>query len=223
MNINKTLSISDKLAAFEDSFWNEHVPAFDSTKNELTAVHPNSTHSYITDLNQIAQHVNTLSKPIYKEIDKFYGFFRNIEKINELVQQQENPVFIDTNSFCLALRPSSAELTGRVWAVQVSDYLWPEAVMKPFKKILGTQEKAPGFSFTLHFSLGEMVRPHSYNLNWKYNDIAVITPLSELTEKLAGIYPYDSFMENGKFRPKQSSLFQKTYMCRTFTLRRALK
>lgn len=203
MNLNKPLSISDKLASFDDSFWNDHIPAFDINKNELTAVHPQSTHFYITDLTQIAQQVNTLSKPIYQEIDKFYSLFRNIEKINKFIQQQQKFPLIDTNSFCRALRPSSQELKSRLWAVHVSDYLWPDAVMTPFIKKLGTQVKEQGHSITVHFSLGEMVRPHSNYLNWKYRDVAVITPLSELTGKLAGIYPYDSFIHGEwKISPK---------------------
>lgn len=197
------LSISHKYEVFDENFWNDHIPAFDPKKNKLTTVNANFQGLLVTDLEEIAKHVNRLAKPIFTEVDKFYNCFRNIEKINDLMQSKGSNLLIDTKPFCLALRPSFKELKKNLWAVHVSDHLWQDAIIKPFIKKLGSKKHVQGISLTVHLTLGEMVRPHSYIHNWKYRQFAIITPLSELYHKLIGIYPYDSYIHGEwKITPK---------------------
>lgn len=205
-----TLSISKKYYSFNEDFWEKNIPAYDNHKHKLTSVSSTYQGPLITESEKIAQYVNSLVLPIQRNIEKFYNCFKNIEKINGLFKEKHQNPLIDIKSLNLCLRPSSGELKERLWAVHVSDYLWPDGVMRPFLKTLGSIERDIDLSFTIHFSLGEMVRPHDKIFNWKYRDIAILTPLGELTEKLAGIYPYDSFIHGEwKISPKSILIIKK--------------
>ena len=201
-----TLSISRKYHTFQEEDWNNYIPAFDTNKNKLTVIETSASTSLITDLKSIAQHVNNLVKPLYREVNTFYRCFKNIERINDLIQKsldKEKTSLIDLKPFCLALRPSISELQKSLWAVHVSDYLWPDAIIKPFSKQLSTQERSQGISLTVHFTLGEMVRPHNRIHTWKFRRIAILTPLSEIWNQLVSIYSYDTFIHGQwKISPK---------------------
>lgn len=189
------LILEDKYHFFDPDYWKNMIPAFDSRNHELTIVPLGYEGTLVTNLEQIAQNVNSLAKPIYRSINIFYNIFRNIEKINELIKEKNQVTLINTNEFIFCLRPTAHELKERLWAIHVSDYLWPDAVMTPVQKTLGTMDLNPSLSsLTIHFSLGEMVRPHGLSYNWKYRDFAILTPLAEIMPQLAGIYPYDSFI-----------------------------
>jgi hypothetical protein len=189
-----TLYISRKYHEFEAPFWNEHVPAFDPVKGKLTARRVGEHGSLITDWEEITRRIAALQPPTYTSCATFYNCFKNIEHINGLAKASGTIKLIDTLPWQRSLKPSAEELKDKLWAVHVSDYLWPDAILKPFQKRLGSLKPAHNVSLTVHFSLGEMVRSHSEIYTWKYRNFAVLTPLSELVQQMVGIYPYDTFI-----------------------------
>ena len=188
------LKIKDQYHIYDSNLWDKNIPAFDVKNCELTTVPLGYFGPLVTDLEQIAQNINALVIPIYRSIDIFYHLFRNIEKINELIKFKDKKILINTQRFIPYLRPSSQELKEKLWAVHASDYLWPDGVMRPIQKALQINAPLPTISLTVHFTLGEMVRPHSTNLNWdKRCKFAILVPLADLPQ-LVNIHPYDSFI-----------------------------
>lgn len=190
-----TLTLSNKFSCYSESFWDSNLPAFNRHKNKLTAVRKETTKTDVTtDPDRIQFFVNALDKPIYKKIDKFYFNFKNIVKINEILNHRNSGYSIDLEAFRAALQPTCEELEKNILAIHVSDYLWVDAIVRPF---LGTAFgcSTPGIALTIHFSLGEMVRPHSKVHTWEERKFALITPLREIINKMVGLSPYDSFIQ----------------------------
>jgi hypothetical protein len=187
-----TLSISSSYYEVNDLF-NDRIPAFNPAKNKLTSVSKNETTLLITDICDIAKKVNSQSKPFFTNFKLFYCMFINLKNINAYIKKTfPNNQIIKLSSFSRNLMPSASELKDKIWAVHLTNYIYPDAIMRPFITIRSQTKKQEGIALLNHFSLGEMVRPHSRIQTWKDQPFALITTLRDITSQLVGIYPYDT-------------------------------
>jgi len=131
----------------------------------------------------------------FTTFDSFYGFY------------DENPNIKNIVNF---LRPSLDEFEKRVWAVHASNYLWPDAILKPYRRINGKMDKSEGINSTVHFSLGGLVAPHHGDMSWDDSLYAILTQLGNLISQLKGIYCYDSFI-NGMWKITSGSILIAPY------------
>lgn len=187
-----TLSISKKYYQEMGGFGTSLQPAFNAGKNKLTVVFNNHQCSDSRSLNGLIKRVNSLEKPYFYSINSFLHLIDKIDKINTLAKQAGLSETIDKQSFDDHLSPLVQELKERLAAVHVSNFLWPEAIIKPFFAQLGSDKPSPGISLSIHFSLGEMVRPHSHIYNWDFRKFAVVTPLKSILRQTVSIDPYDT-------------------------------
>jgi hypothetical protein len=96
------------------------------------------------------------------------------------------------------------ELERKLFAVHASDYFPKNGIIKVVDpKIRG---KGSYFRPTTHFSLGELVRPHTDDkCNWEQKKFAVITPLKDLIAQLLSLNFYDTYLL-GDFKLTKDSL-----------------
>jgi hypothetical protein len=188
-----SLSIHPCYFSDNQNAWDKNILAFDPAKNELTTC-LSPREGLIFDLTEIARYVNQLSKPVFDKIRPFYNCFKNMERINECIKQRGLSSKIDLDPFLKNFKPSAQELKDKIWAVHVTDYIWPDTIMRPFMNILGRHERASGLNYTVHFALGETVRAHSKIMTWKFRPYAVITPVKDLMDQMVGINPYDTIV-----------------------------
>jgi hypothetical protein len=92
--------------------------------------------------------------------------------------------------------PPLEELESKVYAVHTTPILPKNGILKAGARNIWDEKKwdkePPSFRPTLHFSLGEVVRPHS--VSWDENPYAVVTPLKSLTNQLVNVAPQDTFI-----------------------------
>jgi hypothetical protein len=85
-------------------------------------------------------------------------------------------------------RYDAETLSQRLFAVHATEYMPVNGVIS-----VGGDPK-PRFLPTLHFSLGEVVRPHSLAKAWEAMPYAVITTLKSLEPQLVNLMPYDTYI-----------------------------
>ena len=186
------LTISKKYYQETDGFGTSLLPAFDAGKNKLY-IDFNKSHSKgPCSLNVLIKRVNSLKKPYFYYINAFLHLIDKVDRINILARQAGLTETIDKQSFVDRLSPSVKDLKERLAAVHVSNFLWPEAIIKPYFAQLGSDKPTGGVSLSIHFSLGEMVRPHSHIYNWDFRKFAVVTPLKSILRQTVSIDPYDT-------------------------------
>jgi len=91
-----------------------------------------------------------------------------------------------------------SDIINKLHMVHASNYLWPDATLRPYSRIVGyeTNEVHETFNFrlTVHFSIGSLVPPHSKVITWEDCLFAIVTPMKNLLPQLASVYAYDSFI-----------------------------
>ena len=90
-----------------------------------------------------------------------------------------------------------------MWAVHASNIL-PKDTLEPIIGNFITKEAIPGISNTIHFSLGELVRPHS-GTSWEDRPFAIITPLSSIIDQAVNIFAHDTFI-TGKWKLRKETI-----------------
>ena len=104
-----------------------------------------------------------------------------------------NPLFGQLGEEALVgLHPQLQDLESKVWAVHVratapGDSLETRIAGQPLQGYVINRRP------TIHFSLGEMVQPHSKN-SWDDNKFAVLTQLGSLKEQMINLNAYDTFI-----------------------------
>jgi hypothetical protein len=185
------LSLSKKFFNQTDYLSDEYKIAFNPTKNKLTFYKAEKADKNIIDLQQIIKNVNELQKPVFSEITPYRNCYKKIKAINQSIDVEKMTI-IDLESFNKNFKPTSAELKEQIWAVHATNIL-PKDTLIPVIGNYLTQEIIPGISNTIHFSLGELVRPHS-NISWEARSFAVITPLNSIIDHTVNIFAYDTFV-----------------------------
>ncbi|MGL5264418.1 MAG: hypothetical protein ACRDAI_07640 [Candidatus Rhabdochlamydia sp.] len=201
------LSLSNKFFNQTDYLSNGYKIAFNPTKNKLTFYKAEKADKNITDLQQITKHVNELKKPIFTEVTPYRNCHKKIKAINQSIDTEKGTV-IDLESFNENFKPTSAELKEQIWAVHAARILPNEALI-PFianEDLSVNQQRGsdPGISNTIHFSLGELVRPHS-EISWEDHSFAVITPLNTIIDQAVNIFTHDTFII-GKWSLKKETV-----------------
>lgn len=196
------LSLSKKFFNQTDYLSEGYKIAFNPTKNKLTFYKAEKADKNITDLQQITKHVNELKKPIFTEITPYRNCHKKIKAVNQSIDVEKGTV-INLESFNENFKPTSAELKEQIWAVHATNIL-PKDTLTPVIGNYLTQEIIPGISNTIHFSLGELVRPHS-NISWEDRSFAVITPLNSIIDQTVNIFAYDTFI-TGNWKLKKETI-----------------
>ncbi len=105
-------------------------------------------------------------------------------------------VLLDSN---LSEIPTLDDLKTKLFAVHATDYFPVDWILRchadwwgGVDEKYGKWVKVPSFAPTLHFSLWELVRPHS-NGSWDDNKYAIVAPLWSLVPQLVNVMPYDTF------------------------------
>ncbi|MGB7129129.1 MAG: hypothetical protein WBD50_08595 [Candidatus Rhabdochlamydia sp.] len=192
------LSLSKKFFNETNYLSEGYKTAFNPTKNKLTFY---KADKHLTGLEQITKHVNELQKPIFSEITAYRNCHKKIKMINESIDAKK-ATLIDLESFDENFKPTSAELKEQIWAVHATNVL-PKDILTP--KILNlNQEIRSGISNTVHFSLGELVRPHS-DMSWEDRPFAIITPLNSIIDQVVNIFAHDTFI-TGNWRLKKETI-----------------
>lgn len=93
-----------------------------------------------------------------------------------------------------AFSPSAKTLGQRLFAVHATQYLPVDNAIQA--RLAGMELVQPEFDFrcTVHFALGELVRPVEGVMSWEEFPFAVVTPLVELLPQLINLNCYDSFI-----------------------------
>ena len=92
--------------------------------------------------------------------------------------------------------PSLASLREKLFAVHATDTLPARGVFKAGAQHIDREKRGKepaSFRPTIHFSLGEMVRPHGRS-SWEEKPYAVVLPLKELESQLVNVAPHDTFI-----------------------------
>lgn len=100
-------------------------------------------------------------------------------------------------------RPSLQELEHRIYAVHATNFFPEDGVIRAgASDISGPSARVgddpPSFRPTVHFSLGELVRPHGQH-SWEDRKHAVLLPLGALKKQLVNVNTYDTYVL-GDFR-----------------------
>ncbi len=104
--------------------------------------------------------------------------------------------------------PSLKLLREKMFAVHATDLVPQGGVMVAGARAIDPEkaDKEPAsFRPTLHFALGEMVRPHGRS-SWEEKKYAVVLPLKDLEPQLTNVAPHDSFIL-GNFRIPEGAIF----------------
>lgn len=184
------LQISPKLFVPQPSLGVTEHPCFHIETNKLTLKGGPISGKYLTTLSEIIEKINLCAKPQFSHLESFQQLMLNLKKINVL--HPSHPIRL--KDFCLQLSPVSTELEDKIWAVHASTYLWPDAVLRPYGRSLNSQKQGKGLALTIHFSLGEMVRPHSLWMTWEQCDFVLLTPLKNILKQTLNISPHDTYI-----------------------------
>lgn len=104
----------------------------------------------------------------------------------------------------LSAAPDVETLTSRIYAVHATRMLPSQGILTTG---LGNtlDPLFPDFRCTLHFSLGEMVRPVEGVISWEDCPFALVTPLKTLIPQLINVNCYDTFIL-GDFQLQETSI-----------------
>lgn len=105
-------------------------------------------------------------------------------------------------------KPSVEELREKMFAVHATDTIPSNGFLKA-----GAQHRDPdqrskepaSFRPTIHFALGELVRPHG-RASWEDKPFAVVLPLKSLEPQMTNLAPHDTFIV-GDFRLPPGAIF----------------
>ncbi len=110
-------------------------------------------------------------------------------------------LFSATLSFpCLATDLPEETIAQKLYAVHVTRRLPQDGILHAGiggkESLVGPipEELFPDFRCTVHFSLGEMVRPVEGVISWEDCPFAVVTPLSEILPQTINLNCYDTFI-----------------------------
>ncbi|WP_059360143.1 hypothetical protein [Parachlamydia acanthamoebae] len=226
------LTLSKKFHQSQDYLALGYKPVFNPTKNKLTFRKKCKTHD-ISNLKMMVAKINALTKPIFTDIESYRTCHANIKSINKKIDRRNNKIHIKVahvfvkavtfgrrgiktdrirlKEFNQNLKPLSVELKNRIWAVHATKYLSDDGILHPFTEPAATfanpskSEKAlPAISNTIHFALGELVRPHKGG-SWDSRTMAVVTPLSTIIDQAVNVFAHDTFI-TGNWALKPESI-----------------
>lgn len=163
--------------------------------------------------------------------ENFYKSSLLLGKVNKIYSKDKLPAsnLYQDKKFEPGKQYTAETLATKIFAVHVTQFLPEEGVLR------AAGNPIPRFLPTIHFSLGEVVRPHQLG-NWESMPYAIITPLKSLEPQLLNLMAYDTFIL-GDFKlppeavlllPKESvhlapeGLKVVTYDRNTTTLRQAV-
>lgn len=91
---------------------------------------------------------------------------------------------------------STEELGEKLFAVHATDVFPADGVAKAgFELDENAPKEIPNFRCTIHFALGELVRPLGDDwMSWEDKKYAVVTPLKQLYPQLVNLNCYDTFI-----------------------------
>ncbi|MCL5291389.1 MAG: hypothetical protein M1548_02520 [Actinobacteria bacterium] len=93
--------------------------------------------------------------------------------------------------------PPLEELESRLFAVHATPIFPEGGILKAGARGLspnnGWKSDHPSFRPTIHFSLGELVRPHGRQ-SWENMPYAIVVPIRALEEQLVNLFPEDTFI-----------------------------
>ncbi|MBS4168083.1 hypothetical protein [Parachlamydia sp. AcF125] len=215
------LTLSSKLTTQEDYLSQNYKVVFNTAKNKLT-FRTISKANDITNLQTIVESVNALKKPIFTDIETYRACHAHLKSINKVIDRYNNQIFIkifhvivkaftggkrglkkdkiSLKEFNQNLAPDATELKKRIWAVHATNHLPEDGILRPFSELMNAlpdtsevQETPSAISNTIHFALGELVRPR-IGFSRESHTIAVLTPLGTLMDQAVNIFAYDTFI-----------------------------
>lgn len=214
----KMLRLSPKFFNEIDYLSKGYVVAFNPKENKIFFCKPEKAQGKITNLGEIAKQINHLQKPIFDDIEQYRTCHQKIKKINEKINAHNGRLTkakaqsawksIDLSSFNTNLQPTAKSLKEKVWAVHATKVFPSNGVLTPFIDRVGKDvalSSIQGISNTIHFALGELVRPHSKVQSWEDRPFAVITPLGTILDKTVNIFAHDTFV-NGQWLLKKETV-----------------
>lgn len=187
-----------------------YLLVFDSNKNKLGIKEKSKIKGQDTDLSRITAKVNGLPKPEFKEIESFRNLHKHLREVNHLVKDynkssSQTAGKIELATFKANFKPYAHELKERVYAVHSRDRLPEQGQITPFCQVSVINKVFLNFPFFIHFSLGELVRPHKGG-SWENKPFAIIAPLGTIFEQLINISTVDTFIADAWKLPKQAVL-----------------
>jgi hypothetical protein len=194
------LLISNKFYSKTDFFALGYQVAFHNKKNKLCLKRAvQITPDHTTNLSDIVTHINQLQKPIFKSLANFRNLFQKLKQINSLIGS--NQPKINLIAFNNNLQPEANEIRERLWAVHATSVIPQDSELKVFNSIMNDKplvfrKEEVGVSRTLHFAIGELVRPHGKTQTWDYVPFAILVPFGVLldTAKVINIFTYDTMV-----------------------------
>jgi hypothetical protein len=127
----------------------------------------------------------------------FYMFI----SLNHNFSSLNNNIAVENHCYVEVGKEHDAKvLSKKLFAVHVTRMFPQDGILKASlagkESILGGMpvELFPDFRCTVHFSLGEMVRPVDGVISWEDYPFAVVSPLSELLPQLINLNCYDTFI-----------------------------
>lgn len=115
-------------------------------------------------------------------------------KQSEIKAEQEKPKF----EFSPENPPPLELLESKVFAVHATPILPEGGILKAGARDISASDKwegdePPSFRPTIHFALGELVQEHQ-DFKWEENPYAVVSPLKNIEDQLANVFPHDTFV-----------------------------
>lgn len=157
-----------------------------------------------TDPEKISLMLNKLQKPLFNNLAEFRILHARLKQLNSTLTCK-----IDLEAFVQKLSPQAQELGSSIWAVHATQIVPQGGKLTPCIRLAlqGVQEHCdtpPGA--TLHFSLGELVRPHTQIQTWEHFPVAIITPLSDIAPQVVSYCTQDTTVY-GEWRMSTKTLF----------------
>ncbi|MBS4168082.1 hypothetical protein [Parachlamydia sp. AcF125] len=222
------LTLSSKFDKPTDYLSQNYKVAFNPIKNKLTFRKIGKTRD-ITNLSTLVEKVNSLQKPIFTGLESYRTCHAHLKSINQIIDRYNHKLLvrilhvlikiftlgkrglkknkISLKEFNQNLKPTAAQLKNKIWAIHATKHLPEDGILRPFADYAEgakAKEAIPGIYNTIHFSLGELVRPHS-GFTWDNRSMAVLTPLGTLMEQAVNIFTHDTFI-TGEWALKADSI-----------------
>lgn len=191
------LRISKKFFDNRDYLSEGYQLVFNIGKNKLCYKKTEKIQGCETRIDEIISRINAAEKPTFQSIERYRNLHGKLRAINRLSNQK-----IDLIAFNNQLKPAYFDLQERIWAVHATSVLPEDGVITPWSRHVDYKPderhvSSRGFSNTLHFSLGELVRPHDRIMSWDLVPYAVVTPLHTLLNQTVNIFTYDTVILRG--------------------------
>ena len=155
--------------------------AFNREKKEFSFCKPGGK--------DIIDTINSKTIPIFDDIEQYRCFRKKVK------DKAFDPFF----------QPRADQLKKSIWAVHAARVLPKQGILSPYiANVNGSPEEIAGISNTIHFALGELVRPHGKN-SWENHSIAVLTPLSGIINQTVNIFAHDTFI-NGPWKIAEEAI-----------------